>query len=465
MPLLDGDLFAGYRIQRLLGSGGMGEVYLAAHPRLPRLDALKILPARLTQDAQFRERFNREAELAATLFHAHIVGVHDRGEFDGQLWISMDFVDGTDAARLLRSRPGGLDVGEVFDIVDAVADALDFAHQRRLLHRDVKPANILLTQPVAGRRRILLADFGIARAFDDPGGLTSTNTAVGTASYSAPEQLMGQELDGRCDQYALAATAFQLLTSRAPFVDTNPNVVIAQHLNAPPPRISELRGDLAALDHVFATALAKQRTDRYPSCLAFAAALRAAHASPYPPPPPYWSPPSPPSPRPNRVLAVVVPVVLLLALAGAAVFALRATPPRPAAPPPPVASTEAPSWQPFVDAAKQGAINLSAIDYRTIDADVKRLLDTSTGDLRDDFGRTADTFKQTVREARSVSKGTVGAAGLETLKGDTGVVLVAVTIITTTGDDPPQAPRNWRMRVTVEHQGDAYKPSNVEFVP
>ena len=164
MTLANGEVFAGYRILRMLGLGGMGEVYLAEHPRLPRHDALKILPAEMSADHEFRERFNREAELAATLYHPHIVGVHDRGEFNGQLWISMDYIDGPDAGRLQREYyPAGMPPSEVVDILTAVADALDYAHDRGLLHRDVKPPNILLTTPARGRRRVLLADFGIAR--------------------------------------------------------------------------------------------------------------------------------------------------------------------------------------------------------------------------------------------------------------------------------------------------------------
>ncbi len=193
MPLPPGSAFAGYTIVGLLGSGAMGEVYLAQHPRLPRRDALKVLPPDVSADTAFRERFQREADLAATLFHPHIVGVHDRGEFNGQLWISMDYIEGTDAAALIRSQyPAGMPVAEVVAVVTAVAGALDYAHQRGLLHRDVKPANILLTGPDnAGGPRIFLADFGIARQLDDISGITATNLTVGTAAYAAPEQLTG----------------------------------------------------------------------------------------------------------------------------------------------------------------------------------------------------------------------------------------------------------------------------------
>jgi serine/threonine-protein kinase len=274
MPFDSGEVFAGYVIERLLGTGGMGEVYLAQHPRLPRHDALKVLSVGPTTDGEFRARFIREAELAATLRHPHIVGVLDRGEYDGRLWISMDYVDGKDAGRLIReSYPRGMPELEVADIVMAVADALDFGHERRLLHRDVKPENILVTSADGRRRRVLLTDFGIARRFDDVGNLTDDNVAVGTVNYMAPEQLLGKPLDGRADQYALAATTFHLLTGAPPFHDQNRAVVISHHLGTAPPRISDRRPDLAHLDAVLAKALAKDPDERYPTCLDFAQAL------------------------------------------------------------------------------------------------------------------------------------------------------------------------------------------------
>jgi len=274
MPLREGEVFAGYIIVRLLGSGGMGEVYLAQHPRLPRHDALKILPANLTADNEFRQRFSREADLAARLWHPCIVGVHDRGEFGGQLWISMDYVEGTDAGQLLRSRyRTGMPQAEVVEIVTAVAGALDYAHSQGLLHRDVKPANILLSDAGPRVRRILLADFGIARQLGDISGLTGTNMTVGTVAYSAPEQLMGKDLDGRADEYALGCTAFHLLTGSSPFQQSNPAVVISQHLSAPPPVIGDRRPELAELNACIAKALAKKPDDRYQNCSDFAAAL------------------------------------------------------------------------------------------------------------------------------------------------------------------------------------------------
>lgn len=272
--MANGASFAGYTILRPLGAGGMAEVYLALHPRLPRRDVIKVLAEAVTADSEFRERFNREADLAATLWHPHIVGVHDRGEFDGQLWISMDYVEGTDASRLLKERhQDGMPLGQVCAILQAVAGALDYAHDRGLLHRDVKPANILLTHPGGDDQRILLADFGVARHLGNISGITETNVAVGTVAYGAPEQMTGSTIDRRADQYALAATAFHLLTGAPPFQHSNPIAVIGQHLHEDPPRLSDFRPDLASLDDVFRKALSKQPAERFDRCRDFAAAV------------------------------------------------------------------------------------------------------------------------------------------------------------------------------------------------
>jgi serine/threonine-protein kinase len=280
MPLGADQKFAEYVVVRRLGAGGMGEVYLAQHPRLPRRDALKLLASDVSTDPTFRERFLREADLASTLWHPHIVGVHDRGEYHGQLWISMDYVDGEDAGSLITQRyPGGMPQELVTTIVTAVASALDYAHKKGLLHRDVKPANILLTHvDDDGEQRILLTDFGIARTVDDVSGLTATNTTIGTVAYTAPEQLMGEQIDGRADQYSLAATAYHLLTGARLFEDSNAAVVISHHLNTQPPTLADTRAELAALDPVLSAGLAKDPNDRFTNCSDFARAL-AAQAS------------------------------------------------------------------------------------------------------------------------------------------------------------------------------------------
>lgn len=277
MPLSDGQHFAGYTIIRVLGAGGMGEVYLAEHPRLPRSDALKVLGTAVSDDDEYRQRFNQEAEMVATLRHPNIVTIYDRGDWDGQLWIAMEYIDGTDASHLLTdSYPRGIPAAEVVRIVAGVAEALDYAHGRGLLHRDIKPANILLGHPEAGDNRVMLADFGVARWVGQTSNLTGTEMTVGTVTYAAPEQLKGEEIDGHADQYALAATAFHLLTGKAPFDNTNPTAVISAHLSAPPPAIGSGHPDLARFGPVFAKALAKDPADRFNRCRDFAQAMQDA---------------------------------------------------------------------------------------------------------------------------------------------------------------------------------------------
>jgi serine/threonine-protein kinase len=234
----------------------------------------------VSADPEYRERFNREAQNAATLSHPNIVAVYDRGEYEGQLWITMAYVEGTDASRLLEDKyRKGMPPDEVVQIVTAVADALDYAHQRQLLHRDVKPANILMAELDSGGWRAMLADFGIARRVDDSSTLTQTNMTVGTVAYAAPEQLMGHPLDGRADQYSLAATAFELFTGSHLYLDRNPAVVISQHVSAPPPAIEERKPELSGLGPVLSKALAKSPRDRYDTCMDFADALAGNDAT------------------------------------------------------------------------------------------------------------------------------------------------------------------------------------------
>ncbi|MGH3596084.1 MAG: serine/threonine-protein kinase [Mycobacterium sp.] len=274
MSLAGGATFAGYIILRLLGSGGMGEVYLAQHPRLPRRNALKVLSATLTADREFRDRFMRENAIATSLYHPHIAEIHYRGEFDGQLWIAMDYVNGSNAAQLVADRfPAGMPAGEALATITAIADALDYARDRGMLHRNVKPANILFAKPADGGQQILLTDFGIARQLGDPDEPSARGLTGETVAYAAPEQLRGADIDGRADQYALAATAFHLLTGAPPFQQSNPVAVISQHLTAMPPSLRDRRPEVAQLDDVLSTALAKNPDDRFSTCREFADAL------------------------------------------------------------------------------------------------------------------------------------------------------------------------------------------------
>ncbi|TCJ99711.1 serine/threonine-protein kinase [Nocardia alba] len=277
--LANGDVFAGYVIERQLGRGGMGSVYLAKHPRLPRMTALKLLNREMFFDAEVRARFEREADLVSRLDHPNIVTVYDRGHDDEQLWISMQFIDGVDAASV---DPQTLPPARALQIVKETADALDYAHGMGVLHRDVKPANILLARSGAGRgERVYLTDFGIARLRDDTGNLTQTGTFTATLAYASPEQLTGAALDHRSDQYSLACTLFWLFTGSGPFAATNPAAVIQGHLQQPPPTLSTVRPGLSyALDRVLAKAMAKRPDDRFDSCSDFAEAAIEALNSP-----------------------------------------------------------------------------------------------------------------------------------------------------------------------------------------
>ena len=280
MALASGTHFAGYPVARRLGSGVTGEVYLAQDPRAARWVALKVLSPAMSMDSDFRRRFLAETTTAANLCHPHIVEVHARGEFEGQLWVAMDYVEGNNAAQLMADRfPAVSPTGEVLAIVTAVAGALDHAHERGMLHRDVKPANILLTRG-QGEQRILLADFGIARRLGDPIETAGSNLPAGTVGYAAPETLMGADVDGRADQYALAASAFHLLTGAPPVEHTDPTAALRQLLNAAPVRLSDQRQELARLDSVFSKALSRRPGDRFDSCRQFADAANGAAGLP-----------------------------------------------------------------------------------------------------------------------------------------------------------------------------------------
>ncbi|MET9485621.1 protein kinase [Nocardia sp. NPDC006630] len=289
-----GDVFAGFVVERELGRGGMGSVYLARHPRLPRKTALKLLNQEMFSDTEIRARFIREADLVAQLDHPNIVTVYDRGTEDEQLWISMQFVDGVNASTV---KAGTLPPLRAAQIISETAKALDYAHGRGVLHRDVKPANILLARSsskAGGGERVYLTDFGIARLRDDTGHLTQTGTVTATLAYASPEQLTGSVIDGRSDQYALACTLFQLLTGVVPFEGTSPAAVIRGHLQLPPPAASPLRTELPrTIDPVLARALSKRPQDRYRSCAEFAAAVEQALRPVVPPRPPTPAHPQP----------------------------------------------------------------------------------------------------------------------------------------------------------------------------
>ncbi|WP_280419213.1 serine/threonine-protein kinase [Nocardia carnea] len=283
--LQPGARFAGYRIVRRIGAGGMGIVYLAEHPRLPRQDVLKLLPGDHLADAGFRGRFDREAELAARLRHPNIVTVHDRGVTGGQPWIAMEYVPGTDAAALAGSPQLG--PRRAAHIIDDAARGLDHAHRNGMLHRDVKPANILVTADPDREfgERALLTDFGIARLAREGTDLTRTGDVIATVSYAAPEQFTAGPVDHRADVYALGCTLFVLLTGEKPFPVNSTAAVVNAHLHTPPPAASRRAPGLPpAIDAVLYRALAKNPADRYDSCRAFSEEALRALRSPHPAP-------------------------------------------------------------------------------------------------------------------------------------------------------------------------------------
>ena len=282
--LAPGDVFAGYVIDRVLGVGGIGTVYLAKHPRLPKSVALKLLHPEMTRDDYVRSRFELEADHAARLEHPNIVAVYDRGREGDQLWIAMQYVDSTDTAEVLAGGP--VDPARAVHIIGETAKALDYAHSKGVLHRDVKPANILLERDSQVRRgRVLLTDFGIAKALAETSHLTHTGMLVASLQYAAPEQFEGTILDARADVYSLGCTLFHLLTGQHPYPGSTLPELMHGHLTKPIPRPSLLRSGVpVGFDAVIAQAMAKDRDYRYPSCAALTSAaehaLRAERSAP-----------------------------------------------------------------------------------------------------------------------------------------------------------------------------------------
>ena len=273
-----GTVMGAYRIDSIIGRGGMGIVYLAEHLRLKRVVALKVLTPELAETPGFRERFERESQLAASLDHPNVVTVYDAGEHDGMLYLAMRYINGPDMATVL-SEEGRLDPPRALGIVSQVADALDAAHGLGLVHRDVKPANILVTPHGRsdGSDIVYLGDFGLTKRTTSQSGLTGTGQFLGTIDYVAPEQIEGKPVTGRCDQYALGCVLYQFLTGRIPFTADAEVAVIYAHMSTPPPLVTDTRPDLPeAIDAVVAKAMAKRPEDRYPTCEAMVAAGREA---------------------------------------------------------------------------------------------------------------------------------------------------------------------------------------------
>jgi len=310
--------FGPYRLEELIGRGGMGEVFRATDTARKRVVALKRLPASLAADPSYQRRFRSESEIAAQLRSAHVIPIHDYGEINGQLYIDMRLVNGEDVSDRLERR-GPMSPHAAVDVVRQTASALDAAHAMNLIHRDVKPSNILLS-PEDGRDGhdfVYLVDFGIARAADRVGELTGTGGVMGTPDYMAPERFEGRPISHAVDVYALACVLHKLLTGGGPFRAESLAALMYAHLTATPPRASLLRPGIPAhLDWVIARGLAKDPRERFATAGELAAAAHAALSStgtptlPPPPTPPATPPPNPqPAPaRRSRRTRVVIGV-------------------------------------------------------------------------------------------------------------------------------------------------------------
>jgi hypothetical protein len=326
---------AGYRVEKLLGRSAMSAVYRAEHPRLGTKIALKILAAELSANEAFRERFLRESRMAASLHHPNVVTIYDAGEWGGELFIAMQYVAGPDLAGLLRSE-GPLSLERTLAIMTQIADALDAAHARGLIHRDVKPAN-LLVEPAESDQdpdRAYLSDFGVAKRFESRAGLTAPGELVGTVDYIAPEQIEGKRVDGRVDIYSLGCVVFACLSGSAPFDKDTEAAVLWAHMQEEPPSLVTRRPELPVdVDRVLARALAKSPDDRYATCGEMVSALgaaslreRAGHAvATRAAVPTVVRPPAPRRVRRSRWLTRLVPgalgvALLALGFAGAALL-------------------------------------------------------------------------------------------------------------------------------------------------
>jgi serine/threonine protein kinase len=273
--LVPGRQLAGYVIEEQIGAGGMAVVFRARDGMLGRLAALKVLSPALASDQEFRARFLRESQAVASVEEPHIIPVYGAGEVDGVLYIATKFVSGGDLAGVLQRANGALEPGRAAAFIEQVASALDAAHAAGLVHRDVKPGNILVDVVPGRGEHAYLSDFGLSKGAMTASGLTATGTFLGTPDYSAPEQIRGVPLDGRADQYSLACMAFVLLTGNPPFRRPESMATLFAHLNDPVPPLASYRGDLPpGTDAVLARGLAKEPRDRYGRCGEFAAALR-----------------------------------------------------------------------------------------------------------------------------------------------------------------------------------------------
>jgi serine/threonine protein kinase len=272
---VDATPFGHYQLQELIGRGGMGEVYRAYDTRTDRIVALKVLPPHLAEDATFQQRFRRESQAAAGLNDPHVVPIHGYGEIDGRLYLDMRLIEGRNLGTMLEEAEKPLGPAFAVTVIDQVATALDAAHEAGLIHRDVKPSNILITD----RDFVYLIDFGLARTAGEK-GLTTAGNTLGTLAYMAPERFEGAQIDPRADIYALTCVLYELITGSRPFPAESYEQQIKGHMVSPPPRPSAVDPKLAAFDAVIAKGMAKKPVRRYQTAGELAAAARRAQETP-----------------------------------------------------------------------------------------------------------------------------------------------------------------------------------------
>src|SRR3954471_6670513 len=274
--LRPGEEFAGHRIEGVLGRGGMGVVYRVTDLRLNRAVALKVITPALSADEDFRRRFQRESELAASVRQQNVVTIYQAGEADSLLFVTMELIQGMDLRALIAQR-SRLDLPTASAIVAQIAAALDAAHASGLVHRDVKPANVLIA--AAAPLHVYLTDFGLTKRTSSQSGITKTGLFVGTIDYAAPEQIKGWPVDARADVYAIGCVLFEMVAGQPPFRRENEYATMYAHTSEPPPALTSVApGAPHALDGVIARALAKEPDDRFPSAGDFARAVNAAVA-------------------------------------------------------------------------------------------------------------------------------------------------------------------------------------------
>ncbi|GAB3485279.1 serine/threonine-protein kinase [Amycolatopsis cihanbeyliensis] len=272
---LTGRRLGNYRIDGVLGKGGMSVMYKATDVRLGRKVALKVIGEHLGADAEFRERFVDEARNTSAIDHANIVPLYDFGELDGMLYIAMRLVDGSDLASLIGNGPMAPE--RAFSLLEQVADALDTLHAHGLVHLDVKPANVLVTSRESAREHVYVADFGLTRR-GATGHRTRGGDFLGSPTYAAPEHLRGEPLDGRTDQYALACMLYACLTGRPPY-QGDVSAVIKGHLSGEPPSLARLLGLPAPVDEILRKGMAKNPPERYSGCVELITTARGAWSS------------------------------------------------------------------------------------------------------------------------------------------------------------------------------------------